>query len=59
MMLTLPGFQASSRFTRRVVPGMIPQVGLCIADWRHVEDGGTPVIQKRLHTLKSPLPQIP
>lgn len=58
MMLALPGWQASGRFLRRVAPGIVPQVGLCIADWRHVEDGGTPVIHKRLHTVKASLPSI-
>lgn len=54
MMVALPAWQALTRFGRKVVPGAMPQCGLVILDWRNVEDGGTPVVHKRLHTIKSP-----
>lgn len=56
MMVALPSWQGLTRFGRKVVPGAMPQVGLVILDWRGVEDGGTPVVHKRLHTVKSAPP---
>jgi hypothetical protein len=56
MALALPAWQALTRFGRKVVPGAMPQVGIVILDWRNVEDGGTPVVHKRLHTIKSRSP---
>lgn len=56
MALALPAWQALTRFGRKVVPGAMPQVGIVILDWRNVEDGGTPVVHKRLHTIKSRTP---
>jgi len=58
MMLSLPSWQASNRFTHRVVPGMVPQVGLVVMDFRNVEAGGTPVIHKRLHTIQAPSSEV-
>ncbi len=52
MMVALPSWQGLTRFGRKVVPGAMPQAGIVILDWRNVEDGGTPVVHKRLHTIK-------
>lgn len=51
-MVILPPWQGATRFTRRVVPRVIPQCGLVIADWRNVPFGSTPVIHKILFTAK-------
>jgi hypothetical protein len=56
MALALPAWQALTRFGRKVVPGAMPQVGVVILDWRGVEDGGIPVVHKRLHTIQSRSP---
>lgn len=53
MMIALPPWQGITRFTRRVVPGAVPQVGLIVCDWRTCSTNETPVVHKRLHTLKS------
>jgi hypothetical protein len=58
MMVALPAWQALTRFGRKVVPGAMPQCGIVILDWRNVEDGGTPVVHKRLHTIKQPSPRF-
>lgn len=55
-MLITPPWQGATRFTRRVVPGSVPQCGLVIADWRNCEYADEPVIHKRLHTVKKPTP---
>lgn len=53
-MVVLPPWQGATRFTRRVVPGIVPQCGMVIADWRTCEDNSPPVIHTRIHTVKQP-----
>ena len=57
-MVILPPWQGATRFTRRVVPRVIPQCGLVIADWRNVEHGEPPVIHSRIHTIPQGSPQF-
>jgi hypothetical protein len=52
MVVALPAWQGATRFTRRVVPGIVPQAGIVVLDWRKTEGNCTPVVHKRLHTLK-------
>lgn len=58
MMVALPAWQALTRYGRKVVTGAMPQCGIVILDFRHVEYGGTPVVHKRLHTIKQPTPSV-
>lgn len=57
-MVILPPWQGRTRFTDKVVVGIVAQCGMVIADWRHVEYGQPPVIHTRLHTIEMPTPQI-
>jgi hypothetical protein len=58
MIVALPSWQASTRFTQRVAPAIVPQCGLVLLDWRDTEGDCTPVIQKRLHICKNPTSNI-
>lgn len=51
-MTILPPWQAATRFVHKVVPGAVPQCGLVVLDFRHVEPNAPPVVFKRLHTIK-------
>jgi len=53
-MVVLPPWQGMTRFTNRVVPGIVPQCGMVIADWRMCPDNSVPVIHKRIHTAEQP-----
>lgn len=57
-MVILPPWQGATRFTRRVVPRVVPQCGMVIADWRTVSYGEPPVIHSRIHTSKQSTPQF-
>lgn len=50
-LVVLPPWQGPTRFTHRVVPRIVPQCGLVIADWRTVPYAEQPVIHKRIHTI--------
>jgi len=56
-MVILPPWQGKTRFTDKVVPGIVAQCGMVIADWRTVDYGEPPVIHTRLHTVEMPTPQ--
>ena len=51
-MVILPPWQGATRFTRRVVPGIVPQCGMVVADWRNCPFNSVPSIHTRLHTVK-------
>jgi len=56
LMFISPPWQAKTRYGHKFSPHGIPQVGMVVLDWRHVEDGDTPVLHRRLHTIKQPPP---
>lgn len=59
MMIALPAWQGLTRFGRKVVPGAMPQCGLVVLDWRETgEDDCTPVVHKKLFTIKQPSSNI-
>lgn len=56
MMIALPAWQGLTRYGRKYVPGATPQLGMLILDWRNSEDDDTPVVHKRLHTIRNTPP---
>lgn len=57
-LVVLPPWQGQTRFTHRVVPRIVPQCGLVIADFRNVPYGEQPVIQKCIYTYKPAPPNV-
>lgn len=57
-MVILPPWQGATRFTRRVVPRVVPQCGLVIADWRNVPFGKPPVIHHLIFTADQDNPEF-
>lgn len=57
-MVILPPWQGATRFTRRVVPRVVPQCGFVIADWRNMAYGEPPVIHHRIFTSKQGSPDF-
>lgn len=51
-LVVVPPWQGQTRFTQRVVPRIVPQCGMVIADWRTVPYGEQPVIHKCIYTYK-------
>lgn len=50
LMISLPPWQGSSRFVRRVAPGAVPQCGMVILDWTKSPFGGLPVVHRKIFT---------